>query len=169
MRIWVKLWTDIIFDLDFVNLSPDARCTFFYCLALAGRCDSGGALRSRASVITAAHLAKHTSLAPERQEQVLQELIDTGFMKRSDEVYSLSNWDKYQAPVDEHSAKRSKAYRERHGSVTLASRSASRPRHGVRHGNVTSDTDTDTDTDTEPDTEPERRRRPRVRARGAPL
>jgi hypothetical protein len=113
MRPWVKLWTDIATDYDFLDLSPDAKLTFLMCLAIAGRCNNNGMLQSSKGIVNPRHIALSTGLATARQVPVLDLLVRRRFLTRVKGVLGISNWMRYQAPLDENATERQKRYRHR--------------------------------------------------------
>lgn len=110
-RPWVKLWTSILHDVDFLALSSEARHTFYACIAFAGALDCDGELRGRNIKAGVVAIGVFTGYDTPTQSRALQELCDSGFMRNTDGVWSVVNFSKHQPAMDD--ATRAKNYRDR--------------------------------------------------------
>jgi|SRR5579872_6203350 len=116
--LWVKLWTDIHSDVDFLRLSRDARHTFLDCMISAGSCNANGALCGRTGAMTVTEISRYTGIAVTQQRAALDELVRTGFMTLTEATWAIANFHRDDLRKDHTASQRMRRYRAKQRNVT---------------------------------------------------
>ena len=114
MGYWLKLYTDILEDRKYYDLSERAKLGMFEVLLVCKKFENGELTGILPSIDD---IAFHTRKTVAEWEEILPELIEIGFIEIIDDKNTVKNYIKRQSAIPD--AERMKQYRKRRNSAAM--------------------------------------------------
>ena len=114
MGYWLKLYTDILEDRKYFELSEKAKLGMFEALLVCKRLENGELTGCLPSIDD---IAFHTRKTVAEWEEILPELVAIGFIEIVDDQNTIKNYIKRQSAIPD--SERSKQYRKRRNDAVM--------------------------------------------------